>query len=318
MSIADRVRRWLVDQVARAYLWVHRRAPFLGITVYRVLLRILGASLLERVLDLPPLAVPRPAPGDVCLHVLTKHNEALFALWACRSLLERLDRSLPVFIHDDGSLTSHDIARIQASLPGALVVTRTEADRLARERLAHLPRCLELRAANVLSLKLFDPWVVQATGDVILIDSDVLFFRRPVEVQRWLDDPQGRFNRWNVETRIGKPADQEAASRTLNSGFGLITRASIAFDAIEAWLDGNQRLGGWLIEQEIYDWLSGGAEAAGLPLDYHVANAIDPRPPSSVSTHYVGSVRGFFLSEGIPRLVTLIPAPPENLRSSPP
>jgi hypothetical protein len=313
-SIADRVLAWLIAQISRGYLWVHRRAPFCCITVYRVLIRTLGAPLLRRVLDQPPLPVPEPAPGDVCVHVLTKQNECLFALWACRSLLERLDRPLPVFIHADGSLTPRHVALMKSSLPGVRVVTRTEADRLARERLSGLPKCLRLRKTNVLSIKLFDPWIVQETGDVILLDSDVLFFRQPAEVLQWLDDPESRVNRWNVESgwagtpaairERGGTAKEGSPGKGINSGFGLVTRASICFSAIESWLTGIDRPNDWLIEQNIYGWLSEVAGTARLPLEYHVANASGLRPDASVSIHYVGSVRGFFIAEGIPRLVS--------------
>lgn len=313
MLISDRLLAWVVDQISRAYLRLHRRAPFRCITGYRVLIRTFGASLLRRVLKQPPLAVPEAAPGDVCVHVLTKRNECLFALWACRSLLERLKRPLPVFIHDDGSLTPSHIALLISALPGVRVVTRAAADRLAREQLADLPKCLRLRQSNVLTLKLFDPWIVQKTGDLILLDSDVLFFRDPGEVLHWLDEPASRVNRWNVESgvattpatnreRMGAKMEDPPAPE-INSGLGLVTRTSICFSAIESWLSGHERPDDWLIEQRLYGRLSRVAGMDSLPPEYHVANRDGLRPAASISTHYVGSLRGFFISEGIPRLL---------------
>jgi hypothetical protein len=313
MLISDRLLAWVVDRISRSYLPVHRRAPFRYITGYRVLIRTFGVPLLRRILEKPPLRVPEAAPGDVCVHVLTKHNECLFALWACRSLLEQLGRLLPVFIHDDGSLTPSHVALLSSALPGVRVVTRPAADRLAREQLAGLPKCLRLRQLNVLSLKLFDPWIVQTTGDVILLDSDVLFFRNPGEVLHWLDEPTSRVSRWNVEsgmaTRLAANGDGVRAEMAdssvpeINSGLGLVTRASISFNAIESWLSDTDGPADWLIEQNIYGRLSAIAGMDSLPPEYHVANVDTLRPAASISTHYVGAVRGFFISEGIPRLL---------------
>ena len=58
------------------------------------------------------------------------------------------------------------------------LVRRDEADTLARHCLKGLSSCMRFREENILSLKLFDPWIVQEMGDIILLDSDVLIFRR--------------------------------------------------------------------------------------------------------------------------------------------
>ncbi|MEM7226477.1 MAG: hypothetical protein AAF495_26125 [Pseudomonadota bacterium] len=249
--------------------------------------------------------MPAPQPGVACIHLLTKSNECLFALWACRSLLERLDAPIPLYVHDDGSLTSTDVGRLERSLPGVQIVRRADADAAARQVLAGWPNCLAFRQSHVLSLKLFDPWIVQTTGDIILLDSDVLFFRRPTEVIDWLAHPEHRRNLWNRERA---PDENRNPMAGFNSGLGLLRRDLMNLQAVEDLLSKNaQGSIPWLMEQEIYGQLSAIAGMEALPPSYHVATVADGRnaPPSALAAkHYVGLVRGLFIGEGLLWLLT--------------
>ena len=285
---------------------LHRRYGYRFVTPYRVILRTVGHGLLQRVLDRRPLTLPAPEPGAPCVHILTKANECLFALWACRSLLERLDPPLALFVHDDGSLHEHHYALIAACLPGAKVVRRAEADVLAAEALAPFPRCQAFRAANNLALKLFDPWIVQTDGDLVLIDSDVLVFRRPEALINWLADPGGRVNRWNLELTDKEDSHEltdaagPCARPGFNSGLGFLTRDLMSFEAVEQLLGYREIFPiDWLVEQEVYGRLSASAGMAFLPPSYHVADGRTAAPDQLVAKHYVGVLRGLFITEGL-------------------
>jgi hypothetical protein len=262
------------------------------------------------VLYRPPLALPEPKPGDTCIHLLTKSNECLFALWACKSLLDQLEQPIPLFIHDDGSLTRKDVQLFEAALPGVQVVQRDEADALARQSLDGLPNCLRFRKSNILSLKLFDPWIVQETGDIILLDSDVLFFRRPLELIHWLERPEERRTRWNMDWTCnaemqGKfvPTRQDEYPSPVpgfNSGLGFLRRDLMSFETIEDLLSrGYEGKTKWAMEQKLYGRLSACVGMEALPPTYHVAIETVTPPHGLVAKHYVGMVRGYFIAEGI-------------------
>lgn len=310
VSVWDKFLSCLIYIISSAYLVLHRFVSYRYITFYRVLIRTLGRPLLRRVLDRPPLALPDAQPDDVCIHLLTKSNECLFALWACRSLLDQLDAPLPLFIHDDGSLTQKDFQLFETALPGVRIVRRGEADALVRKSLEGFPHCLQFRESNVLSLKLFDPWVVQQTGDIILMDSDVLFFRRPPELIRWLDRPEERRSHWNVTTDGGTVPDSASGNTQsagdlppvngFNSGLGFLKRGLVKFETIEEMLSRPYRWkSDWVKEQEIYGRLSAREGMVALPSTYHVAVKDVAPPQALVAEHYVGTVRGFFIADGI-------------------
>ena len=175
--------------------------------------------------------------------------------------------------------------------------------------------CMEFRLGNILSLKLFDPWIVQETGDIILLDSDVLFFRRPTELLHWLDHPEERRNCWNRQIPHDRPVDDgpEYGSQVdgaqgddqppmvgFNSGIGFLKRELMSFQTVEDLLSGERReTSKWLIEQELYGRLSAMAGMEALPATYNVPSWRSPPPHALVAKHYVGLVRGFFIGEGI-------------------
>jgi hypothetical protein len=312
VSVWDRILLWLVLKISSAYLLVHRRSSYQFITVHRVLIRTLGRPLLRRVLDRSPLELPQPAPGGVCIHLLTKSNECLFALWACRSLLEQLDEALPLFVHDDGSLTKKDVRMIETALPGVRLVRRHEADALARHRFEGLPNCMRFREENILSLKLLDPWIVQETGDIVLLDSDVLIFRRPVELIHWLDHPGKRQTRWNMEPVEDGTIEDGQGGRDapknvnldpitrVNCGFGFLKRELMNFETVEDLLSrGCEGETEWTREQALYRQLSSITGIEALPPTYHLADGSTAPPHSLVTKHYGGPTRGFFIAEGV-------------------
>jgi hypothetical protein len=307
----DRITARFVGQLARAHLALRRRFGHRFMAPYRVVLRKLGAGPLRRVTDLPPVEVPIPGPGDACLHVLTKWSEWTYALWACRSLLTRLAAPLPVYIHDDGSLGDQAIAAVRRSLPGVQVIRRADADDAVLQALQGLPRCRQLREENILSLKLFDPWVVQPTGDVILLDSDVLFFRRPVEIEAWLRSA-GRVNLWNVggdysaetlaRARAALHTNHPTVPVGFNAGLGLIPRSVMSFDAAEEVLShASVSSNPWLTEQNVYGLLGIAADFTPLPRRYFIAtpSGRSPNVRTLTAKHYVGASRGLFVSEGL-------------------
>ena len=107
---------------------------------------------------------------------LLGHTHVEMALTCLGSLLRHSADPLQLRVHDDGTLTQDDIARLGHGLGGPEIVPRAEADARVEEILARRPALRAFRRANPLALKLID--AVQFAGDELAYcDSDVLFLR---------------------------------------------------------------------------------------------------------------------------------------------
>lgn len=118
------------------------------------------------------------------LHMVTCHRHLDMSLWCLKTFIQYSEISPAITIHDDGSLTKSDKCLLRQSLARCAVIDRTDADRRLDRTLAAYPYSRQMRQKRrfYCSLKLFDPWVYSAYDVVVLLDSDILFFRRPNEL----------------------------------------------------------------------------------------------------------------------------------------
>ncbi len=107
---------------------------------------------------------------------LLGHAHVEMALACLGSLLRYSAEPLRLRVHDDGTLTAEDRARLASGLGGPEFVSRAEADARVEAVLAGRPALRAFRASNPLALKLVDvPLLSQ--NDLAYCDSDVLFLR---------------------------------------------------------------------------------------------------------------------------------------------
>jgi len=99
------------------------------------------------------------------------------ALTCLGSLLRYSAQPLQLRIHDDGTLTPDDLARLGQGLSCPEIVPRNEADARVEEVLARRPALQAFRRGNPLALKLIDVVVHAGVDDLAYCDSDVLFLR---------------------------------------------------------------------------------------------------------------------------------------------
>jgi len=108
---------------------------------------------------------------------LLGHAHVEMALLCQGSLLAYAAEPLRLRVHDDGTLTEEDRARLAAGLGNPEIVGRVEADARLEEHLATLPATRALRRSNPLGLKLVDAPLLASGERLLFCDSDVLFFR---------------------------------------------------------------------------------------------------------------------------------------------
>jgi hypothetical protein len=248
---------------------------------------------------------------EIPIHVLTGRDDWLLACWMLASWFHTTQRNWHVVIHDDGQLPAEAQPAFARMVPGVGAIGAVEADRAVFAALSGHPACREYRFAHPLARKIFDVPALTQGKRFIILDSDVLFFRKPEAILRWCAEGAGEC--WfNEDVSEALPIPREEAREKLgidiwprvNSGLCLIDRAAIDLDLCERALRETSLLKGhiWLVEQTLFAicasaWGRGGL----LPPEYEVSLAKRARP-DAVARHYVGAVRQWFYGDGIERV----------------
>jgi hypothetical protein len=257
-----------------------------------------------------------PLEARVEIHLLTSQRDWKFGLWMLASFFQATRRRWAIVVHDDGSCDETIRSAFATVFPEARFIDRAEADAVMEPKLATRPQCRDYRQAHPLGLKLFDVPAFARTARVLMLDSDVLFFREPREILDWVDG--GGDGTWfNADFQHSCNVTPEQALEKwgiklwplVNSGIVLLDPTIIdpAF-CEECLVEGTVRTSGWTwcIEQTLFSLCASRAGRGGLlPKTYEVSFA--PKAAEGiVARHYVGFVRQQFLSEGLRRLYPVL------------
>lgn len=253
---------------------------------------------------LPVLTFGSGAPVE--LHLLSGRRfwyQTAFCLW---SFARHAGRPVVPVIYDDGTLAEEFLAPLQRLFPAARFVPQAET--LARLD-AHLPASkfpvLRERWLNYPNIrKLTDPHL-GSTGWKLVIDSDLLFFRRPQFLLDWLDRPDRPLHAVDCATSYGysRPLLDELAGAPLadllNVGLTGLDSGGLDWEQLEHWcgtLLARERTS-YYLEQALIAMLVAGRPCAVAPAADYVTL---PRPPEAdecraVMHHYVArSKRWYF------------------------
>ena len=249
-------------------------------------------------------------PHEIPIHVLTGGGDWLLACWMLASWFHHTGRNWRVIIHDDGHLPPEARPAFVKMLPGVRGVSSHEADRAVLDALAGHPACREYRLTHPLARKIFDVPTLARGERFIILDSDVLFFRKPEAILRWCEAGAGEC--WfNADVRESSPLSREEVLEKLgvelwprvNSGLCLLDRAAINLDLCERALRETTLLKGhiWLVEQTLFAICASAHGRGGLLGPEYEVTLAPHAGPEAVARHYVGAVRQRFYGDGIAR-----------------
>jgi hypothetical protein len=253
---------------------------------------------------LPPLSPPAADAPEICF--LTGRRfwfQTAFCFW---SLCRHAGRPLRAVIYDDGSLDAARREECMRVFPGARLVTAAEIE----TRLdLHLPaaRFPTLRARRLAYPNLRKLTDVHAGGRGwrLVLDSDMIFFRRPDALLAWLDAPSRPLHMADVQDAYGySPALLRSLAggpvpSRINVGICGLRSDAIDWDRLEYWnrsLIAAEGLS-YYEEQALTALMLAGGEAECLPAaDYRLMpGPAECRRPTAVLHHYVDlSKRGYF------------------------
>jgi hypothetical protein len=276
-----------------------------------------------KALDTAPVPTrPLDAPAPYEMHLLCYFSDYLPAIWALKSYLLRVGADPHLYIHLQGRHTRLMQARLHRQFPQAELVPQEAADRIVIPELKRrgLHRLATLRAMSACMLKLTDIATVGRSKRVLVLDGDVLFFRRPDVLHDALlgREPVALFQKDAFTSYVIEPERAQAdlgipLLARLNSGVVAIDRHVIDLGLCDRLL-GNRALVGDdedrgleafppQVEQTLYALAaSASGLARWLPDDYALSMEAEPRPGAIVSRHYSGPSRTFMSSDGMPWL----------------
>jgi hypothetical protein len=252
----------------------------------------------------------------ISVHMLVSSETWDAGILAAISFENFSGRRWPLFVHEDGSVTEAQRRVIEKILPGVRFVPRPEAEKVMETQLAKHPKCLSNRSRHNLFLKFFDFPVYAPYDRFVVLDSDVLFFKRPGEILDWADGEQEEcwFNEDTKEKYcIPRPRiEQELGMKIwerVNTGICLIPKSAISLELGERLIAAFETSAHHpqFFEQTLYALMASALNKGGmLPPTYNI-NWGYLRAPGSICRHYVGAFKHDLLYiEGAPSLLALL------------
>jgi hypothetical protein len=240
------------------------------------------------------------------LHLLTGRRfwfQTAFCLW---SLARQTGRPLAPVIYDDGTLVQACRDPLARLFPRIRFVDREEIvarldQHLPANRFPHL-RERWLNYPNI--RKLTDPHVGSG-GWKLVLDSDLLFFRRPDLLVDWLDRPDRPLHAVDCETSYGysRPLMNELAGSPVadlvNVGLTGLNGDQLDWARLEEWcriLITRERAS-YFLEQAVIAMLVAGRECTIAPAADYITLPREPEASDcqAVMHHYVAnSKRSYF------------------------
>jgi len=265
----------------------------------------------RRVLATPPVYTDVPGRSAVEVHLLCHRGDHLCAIWALKTLYQTSGERWPAVIHVQGVCTAAMKRRFRAHVPDARVLLQDVADARVRQALGdRYPRLAEARRQSPFMMKLIDPVLLAGAERLVILDSDVLFFREPCELRAhvehapadsWLfqRDPVSTYN---VSADVAASVFGIRLPECVNSGIAVVPRSLVDLDLCERLLEHPdvRRPSGW-IEQTLYA-LCAGARGDVKYLSTSYAVSLDRGLDHSGFTarHYAGPSRPLLTEEGMP------------------
>lgn len=270
---------------------------------------------LELIDELPPVESDTQSLAEV--HMLCGSKTWDMGVWASWSMMRFL-RQARLYVHSDGTLDEEMVSRWRRAVPCSTFVTRQEADDRVRDELAlKYPHLYRWRCGYWAGPQLVDMHLVGRSPLWISMDSDVLCFRWPAELERLIRKGR-RCYRYNRDTLgrsnyIATPQVLQSFAgatvpESVNAGFGLTGRFGEADwerldDVIERLTrDPSIHFTPSFQSNTLYAMAHAGLDAEPLPQSYDVYHG--PGHAGQTIRHYVTRVetRSRFFTEGLPDL----------------
>jgi hypothetical protein len=116
-------------------------------------------------------------------------------------------------VHEDGTLDEEDWVRLTQAITPCKIWRRAEADAVMVDKLKDYPCCSHFRFSahhTVFKIKLFDPFLLSESHNVIQMDADILFCKTPTALLENISQKIGCYFRdtWSSYCVPFRPEDE--------------------------------------------------------------------------------------------------------------
>jgi hypothetical protein len=252
------------------------------------------------------------------VHTLLQHSDLVMYLWAIKSFIFFSKLKPKIVVHDDGTLTTKDKDILKSHINNIEIIDRRIADKLIAKRLKKYKHCLKYRNDNsfIFTLKLFDPFFFSKSNRIMLLDSDIIFFKEPKIIINWvyskdknlilyLNDPAGAIATKSKGAFSLDPHSifKNKVTKYFNAGLLCLQKFVLDLKLLEKYFSSNLNSQNKLwVEQTAYAILF--YIYKGKPLDslmYDVSHS--NISIKTIAKHYISPIRNAFFTKGVLYLV---------------
>ena len=241
---------------------------------------------------------------DLSMHILTSHKDMKMMLWSLASFYKVFKNPGQLYIHSDGSVTSQDREMLKKFLPTASVV---DSNNFARDFGNQLDQHQTIKKFRTeyqqyfLLKKLIDPYLVSDKQYHLIIDTDLLWYKTPAEIETAIN--QGCIKSLMMPSPIptyvyfkdGRLAENLAMK---NSGIVLYAKKNFNLNKLAEYLtkiDTANLENNHFIEQAGYAYCLDSLE--DLPKDTYIIK--ESVTANTIMRHYTSPRRPLFYIEGL-------------------
>jgi len=232
-------------------------------------------------------------------------------LWSLASWHTAVKNSGQVYIHEDGSFVPSDREIIGKIFPQAKIIDAVYAKNESKVWLKNFPNASKIRnnPRFFFSMKLMDPLFVSNTPYRIIIDTDILWFKEPIEILKHIKDKtsfmsQALLGNLRNPFRFKDGSHIGIKLEVMNSGIVGYELNQYRIDDLEEFCGKiDETSDTHFFEQTGYAWiLNKYSDIDLLDMSKYVLKQ-GSLPKSAVARHYPGPSREKYWFEGI-RIMT--------------
>ena len=245
------------------------------------------------------------------IHILCQKDDVIPAIWSLWSFLKNSQLCPKIVIHDDGSLDKNSADIFSEKFDDVEIIWKKDADELI-DRMSVGQTIKDYRDnGHPLILKLIDIFLLSRTEKVMILDSDVLFFKNPEEITSFVKGSCGRdalISRANSGFSIRANGNYlekygliEKKVELMNSGIIVYDKSSISENKLNEYLENcGLNMSDYFVEMTGWNCLVGQTNYEFLPPDRYI---IKGKPDfKTVAKHFTSPRRHEFYAYGIDRI----------------